>query len=159
MEALIPLIIASVTLTGYLILIIKKIGVQKSISFSDVVLQKPFKMCFEFTMWVCGLCLFWFGTSQGILLTQIGGLCICMVGCFTKITKARWIYVTHMFFAVSGFTLVALSFWLNLGQWYISSAIALLVVIAAIFSKNKIWGVEVVLAYSIFIGMVYDVLK
>lgn len=163
---LIPIITSFIVFTSYLVLVLVKLGVQKSISYSDVIQKKPFEMCFEFTMWICGACLIWFATINNILLTQIGGLCIIGVGFFTKITEKKWVYVAHMFFAIPGFALSFIGVYhkiylqtLNSGYSMDSFILLCLVVLSTIIgvlalSEKKLFGVEVGVGYLIFIGMI-----
>lgn len=157
MLSLLSLFVAFVILTAYLIGILANHGVLKSISISDYWLKRPWKFMFELTMFICGASIIINGIflqDRTVWLLIAGGIGIFMVGVFPKVQKNILIKALHYTFAISGFTLTGLSFWLSHGYWYITLAIAIAAVIAYVVpKKNKIWYLEVTLCYLLFIGL------
>ena len=155
---MIPAITAIVIFTTYLIAIAVKYGILKSISDSDYWLEKPYKYMFELTMFICGLSLVWSGYLLNAYLMYIGGGLIFCVGLFPRFKRSKLIGFIHSFCATVGFILATFSFWVNLNQWYLTILIAALTLIANLITKNKTLSMEVVLGYSIFAALLYNLI-
>lgn len=82
----------------------------------------------------------------------IGALGIFGVGTFAYFWKGK-IGIWHYLFASSGFSLSALSFWLDFGDPWKSAVtgVAALLVLAASWNKNPILWVEVAISYCLLL--------
>jgi len=158
-------ITAVITTLFYLILVYVLVGVVKSISFSDYllkILKKPFKFFFEATMFVDGICLIIVGATiaeEVVIMQIIGGAFIFMVGVFSDFQRNKYFKFAHMFFAIGGFVIYSLSFWIELHEWYLSAMIAALAIIGLITFKQKIYGVEAPLIAGIIISIFITIYK
>lgn len=164
MKTLIPLIIAFITFTGYLFLIIKKIGLQKSISFSDEVFEKPYKFFFELTMFICGGCMAWYGDSVCSIPIFLGGVLIFCIGLFPLGDRPKWVKIPHMFFAISGYSILFLGVLFDLygaidNQIFYCFVILITIIALIIINKAKkpITGIEVMLSYTIFLSILIQI--
>jgi len=153
-----PLIVGFVTFTTYLVSILISHGVLKSISDSDYWNKKPFKFMFELTMFICGLTIAYYGYVTGSPLMVIGGAGIFSVGLFPRFKKNLFTKTMHYVFAIGGFALTSLSFWIDLGQWYLTVIIAAAVLFSYLGAeKHKIFYIEVSLAYCILLSLAYNI--
>lgn len=152
------ILVPFITFTGYISFIIKKFGVQKSISFSDIIVNKPYKWFFEITMFICGISLLLFGYLNNILLLSISGGLIFCVGLFPLGDRPKWVYYPHMLFAILGFVIGIFSFWINRGLFEIPSITAVISGIVLLLARKKLWGVEVAVSYGIFMGLLEIIL-
>jgi lysylphosphatidylglycerol synthetase-like protein (DUF2156 family) len=152
---MIYLTIAILAFTTFIGIIIKNYGIQKSVSFSDVVAQKPYKWFFEATMFICGEMVGIYAYINSYTTLLIAGIMIFIIGLFPLGDRPKWIYYPHMFFAIGGFALLILHFGLDLQQWYISIIITALSGVVTLLSKNKIWSFELSVIYLAFIFLLW----
>lgn len=154
---LLSMFLAFFTFTAYLLGIVSKYGVRKSILDSDYWTQKPWKGMFELTMTLCGASIIITGLLMKdniIWMLVVGGAGIILVAVFSEFKKNLFIKIAHYVCAIGGFTHTGLSFLFSLNQWYFTLLIAIAVVLAYFIAKsNKLWYVEVVLSYLIFFGL------
>lgn len=143
---MIYLITAILIITLYISIITIKYGIQKSISFSDVVAEKPYKWFFEITMYVCGIMLFIY--AKYMIFLKIGSVLIFMIGLFPLGQTPKWVRKPHFIIAVSAFIFCLLSIYLDLNKIYPLLIIVLSSITGYFVFKNKIWAIEIIIIYG-----------
>ena len=92
----------------------------------------------------------------------VGAILIGMVAPFARFKANKFMRYGHMFFAIGGFTLLSLSFYLDglmpmLTKYFI--ALPLLVYIFTKNDKNVVWNVEIAFIYYLMFSCIMVVLN
>ncbi len=152
------LLVGFISLCIYLQVIVAEFGIRKSISDSNYFLKKPFKLMFELVMWICGLVIIFTGiylrkTPQWWIIG--GGIGIFLVGVFSDFKRNLFLRIAHYISAITGFAMLGLSFWLNLGCNTYSSVIAVSAMLAGLLGRKRIWCLEITMSVEIFAGLFF----
>lgn len=152
------LLVGFISLCIYLQVIVGEFGIRKSISDSNYFLKKPFKLMFELVMWICGLVIIFTGiylreTPQWWIIG--GGIGIFLVGVFSDFKRNLFLRIAHYVSAITGFAMLGLSFWLNLGCNTYSAVIAVSAILAGLLGRKRIWCLEITMSVEIFAGLFF----
>ncbi len=150
-------IIAFAVFNFYIIGVVSRYGVRKSISDSDYFMEKPWKWLFEFTMFISGISVALTGEAENNLVMLIGGICLFFVGIFSDFKRSKFMKVIHVTVAILGLGLSILSLLPTYWYFVLGIIISLFLIIWWTFKNKKekviIWNIEIILSYGIFISL------
>lgn len=142
----------------YIQRIISVFGIRRSISDSNYFLKKPFKLMFEIVMWVCGIAIIIAGNfmkDYPLWWVMGGGIGIFLVGVFSDFKRSLFLKIAHYLSAISGFVMLGLSFWFDLGNILYTSLIALAAILAWELGRERIWCLELTMSLMVFGGLFF----
>lgn len=142
---MITLLIGAIVFYSYLAYAIKKNkGVPKSISDTFYI---NYRLFIAFMMVSAGVILMTSYSLKGFDVfnwTNVGVFFLLGVPCFGNMYE-RKVRKAHLLSASLGFTLILLGFGLDYGQWWMTILSAVAGTVSYLFSKKKVWALEVTL--------------
>ena len=137
---------------AYVIFVMIKFGIQKSISESYYRFPNSMRFIFTLALWGFAIPIIMLGgISESVLLFLAGGF-IVLVGAAPAFKGLLMEYKAHMLGAYTGILLGLTSLIVDFGSWEIVAIAVVLAILLKIFSKNYIWWIEILAFFTILVG-------